>query len=320
VAVSLLAAAAAAGAQPTDKVYRVGYLATGAANSNPHLAQAFRDGLRELGWVEGQNLVIDYRFAENRRDRLPDLAAELVRNKVDVIVAPGGTPPVVAAREATRTIPIVMMGVGDPVSLGLITSLARPGGNITGLSFGVGFETAGKSLELLKEAVPKVHRVAILSNPTNPSHAPSIDNVKAVARSLSVQLHLFEARAPDQLDNAFTSMVRKRVEALLVVPDSLFILNRGRLADLAARRRLPAIYGYREHVESQGLMSYGPSMSDLFRRTATYVDKILRGAAPAVLPVEQPSKFELIINVKAAKALGLTIPPALLLRADQVLE
>jgi putative ABC transport system substrate-binding protein len=251
---------------------------------------------------------------------LPELAAELVRLKVDVIVAPGGTPPVVAARGVTQTIPIVMIGVGDPVTQGLVSSLARPGGNVTGLSFGVGVETSGKGLELLKEAVPKIRRVAILSNPTNTSQPLSISNVKAAARSLGVQLHFFEARVRDQLDGAFTAMARTHVEALLVVPDSLFIANRTRLADLTARSRLPTAYGYREHVEADGLMSYGPSLPDLFRRTATYVDRILRGARPADLPVEQPTKFELVINVKTAKALRLTIPSALLLRADQVLE
>ena len=318
-AVLILATSLAADAQPTGKVYRIGYLTSGAAGITPRPVAAFREGLRELGWVEGQNIEIDYRHAEGRFDRLPELAAELVRLKPDVIAA-GPTPPAVAAKNATATIPIVMMGVGDPVGLGLVASLARPGGNVTGLSFTVGMETLGKDLELLREALPKVRRVAVLSNPANPSHALAIGNVKAAGRSLGVQLKLLEARGPDQFDGAFTAMAEDRVEALLVVADSLFILHRARLAELAAKYRLPSMHGVRENVEAGGLLSYGPSNEALWRRAAFFVDKILKGAKPADLPVEQPTKFELVINLKTAKALGLTIPQSLVLRADEVIE
>ena len=315
----LLAAPLAAGAQQAGKVYRIGYLAGGSSTSVAHLIEAFRQGLRELGWVEGQNIVIEYRSAEGRSDRLPDLAAELVRLKADIIVALA-TPDTVAAKNATGTIPIVMIAVSDPVGTGLIASLAHPGGNVTGLSFTAGLDTYGKGLDLLKETVPKVRRVAILSNPTNPFHALVIRNVKGAAPSMGVQLQLLEARSPNEFDGAFTAMAKERVEALLVVTDTLFILHRTRLADLAARSRLPAAYGAREYVEAGGLMSYGPNLSDHWRRAATYVDKILKGAKPADLPVEQPTKFELVINLKTAKALGLTIPPSLLTRADQVIQ
>ena len=315
----LLAAPRAAGAQPAGKVHRIGYLSSSSSTAHLPLSEAFRQALRELGWVEGQNIVIEYRFAEGRFDRLPDLAAELVRLKVDIIVATP-TPTAVAAKNATATIPIVGISLIDPVGLGLIESLGRPGGNVTGVSYSVGVETIGKGLELLKEIVPKVRRVAILSNPGNPSYALAIKDVKGAARSLGVQLQLLEARGPTEFDGAFAAMAKERVGALLVVGDSMFNLHRTRLADLAARSRLPAAYGLRENVEAGGLMSYGPSLPDLFRRAATYVDKILKGAKPADLPVEQPTKFELVINLKTAKALGLTIPPSLLGRADEIIQ
>ena len=256
----------------------------------------------------------------SKYDRLPDLAAELVRLKVvDVIVATP-TPPAAAAKNATGTIPIVMIAVGDPVGQGLIASLARPCGNVTGLSFSVGLEIIGKQLELLKETVPKVRRVAILSNPANPFHPLAIKEVKVAARSLGVQLQLLEARGPNEFDGAFAAMAKERVGALLVVTDPLFFLHRTRLADLAAKSRLPAAHGVREHVEAGSLMSYGPSLPDLSRRAATFVDKILKGAKPADLPVEQPTKFELVVNLKTAKALGLTIPQSILIRADEVIR
>ena len=319
ISLAMLLAPLVAAAQQPEKVPRIGYFSAGSPSGAPHLLEAFRKGLRELGWVEDKNIVIDYRFAEGRSDRLPDLAAELVRLKVDIIVAVP-TPAAAAAKNATETIPIVMINVGDPVGLGLIASLARPGGNVTGLSFGVGMETVSKGLELLKETVPKVRRVAILSNPANPSHPLAIREVKVAARSLGLQLQLLEARGPNEFDGAFAAMAKERVGALLVVADSIFILHRTRLADLAARSRLPAAYGVRENVEAGGLMSYGPSVRDLFRRAATFVDKILKGAKPADLPVEQPTKFELVINLKTAKALGLTIPPSVLIRADEVIQ
>ncbi len=319
VVLGFVAAPLTAEAQPAGKVHRIGYLSGRSPTATHPLTEGFRQGLRELGWVEGQNIVIDYRFAEGRFDRLPDLTAELVRLKVNIIVAVA-SPATVAAKNATATIPIVMIAVGDPVGQGLIVSLARPGRNVTGLSLSVGMEIIGKGLELLKEIVPNVRRVAILSNPTNPTYALWIREAKVAARSLGVQLQLLEARGPTEFDGAFATMANERAGALLVVADPMFFLHGARLADLAAKSRLPAAYGFREHAEAGGLMSYGPSLPDLFRRAATYVDKILKGAKPADLPVAQPTKFELVINLGTAKALGLTIPQSLLLRADEVIQ
>jgi len=319
ITLSLLAAPLAAEAQPAGKVPRIGFLSTTSSSDRPALVDAFRQRLRELGWVEGQNVVIDYRYAEDRVDRLRDLAAELVRLKVDVIVSLG-TQGVTAAKNATETIPIVMIAVRDPVGIGLIASLPRPGGNVTGVSGYAGLEIVARQLELLKETVPKIRRVAILSNPTNAYHQLAIREANVAARSLGVQLQVLEARGLNEFDGAFAAMAKERVGALLVLSDTLFSSHRTRLADLAARSRLPAAYGVRESVEAGGLMSYGPSFLDLHRRSATYVDKILKGAKPADLPVEQPTEFELVINLKTAKALGLAIPPSLLQRADQVIE
>jgi ABC-type uncharacterized transport system substrate-binding protein len=314
----MLAVPLAAVAQQAGKVPRIGYLGT---RTLPDFGvDAFRQGLRELGWIEGQNIVVDYRLAEGQLDRLPDLAAELVRLKVDIIVAQA-TPGAAAAKKATDTIPIVMVPVGDPVGLGLIASLARPGGNVTGLSYSVGgLEIIGKQLELLKETLPKIRRVAILLNPANPTRPVAMRDVEVAARSLALQLQFVEARHPDEFDSAFGAMGKARTGGLVVMADTMFVLHRTRLADLAARRRLPTAYGWREHVEAGGLMSYGPSLSDLFRRSATFIDRILKGAHPGDLPVEQPTKFELVINAKTAKALGLTIPQSLLARADQVIQ
>ena len=316
---ALLAAPLVAGAQQAGKVPRIGFLSATSPSDRPRLLDAFRQGLRELGWVEGQNIVIDYRYAEGRVDRLPDLAAELVRLKVDLIVS-WGTQGVTAAKNATETIPIVMIAVRDPVGTGLIASLVRPGGNVTGVSGYAGLEIVAKQLVLLKETVPKIRRVAVLSNPANAYHQLAIREVNVAARSLGVQLQLLEARGPNEFDGAFAAMAKERVGALLVLSDAVLNSHRTRLAELAARSRLPAAYGVRESVEAGGLMSYGPSFLDLFRRAATYVDKILKGARPGDLPVEQPTKFELVINLKIAKALGLTIPPSILQRADQVIE
>ena len=317
-AVGLLAAPLAAGAQPVGKAPRIGFLNGGSRDETLRL-DAFRQGLHELGWVEGQNVAIEYRFAEGRFDRLPDLAAELVRLKVDIIVTQGAQV-TVAAKNASATIPIVGIALIDPVGLGLIASLARPGGNVTGSSYSVGLEILGKQLEMLKETVPKLRRVAILSNPAHPAQPLAIREAKVAAQSLGVRLQLLEARGPDEFDGAFAAMAKERVGALLVASDVMFFLHRSRLVDLAVRSRLPAAYGERGLVEAGGLMSYGPSFPDLWRRGATYVDKILKGAKPGDLPVEQPTKFEFTINRKTAKALGLTIPPVLLLRADQVIE
>jgi putative tryptophan/tyrosine transport system substrate-binding protein len=305
--------------QPAGKVYRIGWLASGSFAAAPHLVAAFQQGLRDFGWVEGQNVEIEYRFAEGSMERLPELAAELVRLKVDLIVAVA-TASSAAAKKATDTIPVVMIAVGDPVGVGLIQNLARPGGNVTGLSFSVAMETFGKSLELLKEAVPSVRRVAILSNPVSPAQPLAISSIRSAAQSLGVELQLLEAREPKQFDGAFAAMAKQRVSALLVVADTIFLLDRRRLTDLAALSRLPVAYGYKEHVEAGGLLSYGPSLSDLWRRAAIFANKILRGAKPADLPVEQATKFELVINMKTAEALGLTVPPSLLARADEVIE
>ena len=318
-AVSLLAAPLAADAQQTGKVPRIGFLSLTSPSDRPSLLDAFRQGLRELGWVEGQNIVIDYRYAEGRVDRLPDLAAELVRLKVDLIVSEG-TQGVTAARNATETIPIVMITVRDPVGTGLIASLARPGGNVTGMSGSAGLEIVAKQLELLKEIVPAIRRVAILSNPTNAYHQLAIREVNVAARSLGVELQLLGARGPNEFDGAFAAMAKERVGALLVLSDAIFGYHQTRLVDLAARSRLPAAYSVRDYVEAGGLMSYGPSLLDSYRQAAAYVDRILKGAKPAELPVEQPSKYELVINLKTAKVLGLTIPPSLLARADEIIQ
>ena len=318
-ALVLLVAPIAATTQPAGKVQRVGLLGAGSSTSSQANAEAFRQGLRELGWVEGRNIVVDYRFAEGRYDRLPELAADLARLKVDVI-AVAGNAAAVAATNATQTIPIVMMSVGDPVGSGLIASLARPGGNVTGLAFSVGLETLDKGLELLKEMIPNVRQVAVLANPGNPSHSLVMERVNAAARSLGLQLHLLEARGPDEFDRAFATMTRKRVAAVFVASEAMFILHRVRLAELEARHRLPSMHAFREDVEAGALMSYGPSLKAIWRRGAFFVDRILKGAQAGDLPVEQPSTFELVINTKRATTLGLTIPPSLLLRADEIIK
>jgi putative ABC transport system substrate-binding protein len=315
----LLAAPLAAEAQQVAKVPRIGYLALNPA-ANPHLHEAFRQGLRDLGYVEGRNVVIEYREAEGKPERLPALAAELVALKVDVLVAQP-TVAALAAKQATRTLPIVFP-VAEPVTSGLVTSLARPGGNITGLSI-LAPEMVGKGLELLKEAVPGVSRVAVLWHPGAFPERTAKDmrkEVEVAARALGVRLQFIEARGPDDFDRAFLDMTRARAGALTVLAGSMFFSERRRLVDLAAKNRLPAVYQWREGVDAGGLMAYGPSVPDLFRRAATYVDKILKGAKPAELPVEQPTKFELVINLKTAKALGLTIPQSVLGRADEVIQ
>ena len=309
----VLAPLSAAAEQPA-KVPRIGYLAS---TSPSPVHDAFRQGLRELGYIEGQNTVVEYRWAEGKLERFPDLAAELVRLKVDVIVA-STTAPALAAKNATTTIPIVIVYVADPVGRGLVASLARPGGNITGLSWG-GIELSGKQLELLKEAVPKLSRVAVLTNPAGEFHRAVLREAEAAAGALAVQLQPFEVRDPTDFDSAFAAMTRARAGALLVPGDPMFFIQRTRVAHLAAKSRLPAMYGLREHVEAGGLMSYAPSIRDTHRRAAVYVDKILKGAKPADLPVEQPTKFEMVVNLKTAKALGLTIPQSILIWADQVM-
>jgi len=319
-AASLVSMPLAIEAQQSGKVPRLGYLAAPARSTRTQtLLNSFLQGLRELGWVEGKDVAIEYRWADGRADRLRELAAELVRLQVDVIFATS-TAVAVAAKNATSTIPIVVPTMSNPEELGLVASIARPGGNVTGLSYSAGLEIFGKQLELLKETVPKVRRVAILSNPANPSSAGVIRNVKVAARSLGLQLQLLEARGPNEFDGAFAAMSRERAGALLVVSDPTFDLHGTRLAQLAANSRLPAMYGLGTHPELGGLMSYGVDIRHNFRRAAAYVDKIFKGTEPGDLPVEQPSKFELVINLKTAKALNLTIPQSVLLRADQIIQ
>jgi ABC-type uncharacterized transport system substrate-binding protein len=317
--IGLLVAPFATEAQQSGRVYRVGYLSTPTRESVEHGLAAFLRTLRELGWIEGQNLIIEYRWAEGNVERLPALAAELVRYKVDVIVAPAGSA-ALAAKNATSSIPIVMIFASDPVEMGLVASLRRPGGNITGTTFTPGPEIFGKQLQILKEAVPHASRVAVLSNPADPSFALQVRQVEATARSLGIRLQHVEARGPEEFDSAFAAMARERADALLVTGTSTFLAHRTRVAELAVKGRLPTMYSFRESVEAGGLMAYAVNMADFVGRSAVYVDKILKGAKPADLPIEQPTKFELIINLKAAKALGITVPQALVLRADEVIQ
>jgi putative tryptophan/tyrosine transport system substrate-binding protein len=306
-------------AQQTAKVPRVGWLSPGSQTSDQSFVAAFRDGLRELGWMVGQNVAIESRWAEGKFELLPDLAAELVRLKVDVIVA-NVTQASLAAKRATTTIPIVMVGVGDPLGSGLVDSLARPSGNVTGPSSMLA-EASAKQLALLKETVPSASSVAVLWNPANPVwQASALKQTEAAARAMGLRLQLVEARGPDELEGAFATITRERSGALFVPADIIFVRHAQQMADLAARHRVAAMYGFREHVEAGGLMSYAASFPVMFRRAAAFVDKILKGAKPGDLPVEQPTKFELVINLKTAKALGVTIPQAVLQRADEVIR
>ena len=311
----LLAAPPAAPAQPAPgKTARIGLL----GDVPSFLTEAFRQGLRELGYVEGQNIAIDYRAPEWKYERLPGLAAELVRLKVDVIVA-ASPPATEAAKQATSTIPVVFTVSGDPVAEGFVASLARPGGNITGLAT-IAPELVGKQLEMLKAVVPKVYRVAVLQNPSQQGHARAVREAKGAARTLGVELQILQARTPAEIDAAFAAMSRQRTGGALVLRDAVYRAQRAQIVALAAKHRIPAVYGLREEAEAGGLMAYGASVPQLFRRAATYVDKILKGAKPADLPVEQPTKFELVINLRTARALGLTIPPSLLAQADEVIQ
>jgi putative ABC transport system substrate-binding protein len=283
--------------------------------------EAFRQGLRELGYVEGQNITIESRWTEAGHDRYSDLAAlvaDLIPLKVDVIVTVGGTA-TQAAQQATRTIPIVMSVVNDPVGSGLVATLARPGGNVTGLTI-ISSDLAGKQLQLLKEVAPKLARVALLTNPENPASARFLREAEAAARALGLRLHTLEARNSQEIDSAFAAMTGDRAGALLILPDGVFLGQRIQIPELAATTRLPSIYGTPEYAEAGGLMGYGASRLDQMRRAATFVDKILKGAKPADLPVEQPAKFELVINRRTAKAIGLTIAPSLLQRADHIID
>jgi len=313
----LLAAPLVAEAQRVSEVYRVGFLGAASPLGYAPFVEALRLGLRDLGYVEGKNLAIEYRWAEGKYDRLPDLAAELVRQKVDLIVT-HGTPGTLAAKQATRTIPIVMALSGDAVANGLVASFARPGGNITGTSFFFP-ELNAKRLELLKEALPRARRMAAFANPDNPATAGALKALDQMAGSLTVDFHSVEVRGPDEFPGAFSAMVQRRVEGVVVLDDGMLIGNARKVADLTAKNRLPAI-GFKEYFDAGGLMAYAVNFPKIWRRAGFFVDKILKGTKPADLPVEQASKFDLVINLKAAKALGLTVPQSLLQRADQVIE
>src|SRR5262245_64639975 len=317
---SMLAAPLTGEAQQSAKIARIGWLGNNLA-ALPHVHEAFRQGLRDLGYVVGRDVVIEYRDAEGKLERFPALAAELVALKVDVIVT-GNTPAALAAKQATRTIPIVFAGTADPVTSGLVSGLARPGGNVTGLS-SLTPEVVGKWFEHLKQAVPGVSRVAVLWHPGGLGERTNKDmmtGAEVAAGALGVRLQFVEARGPADFDRAFSDMTRARVGALTVLTSPMFFSEQRRLVDLAAKNRLPAVYSRREFVDAGGLMAYGENQVEVARRAATYVDRILKGTKPGDLPVEQPTKFELVINLKAAKALGLTIPPSVLARADQVVE
>jgi ABC-type uncharacterized transport system substrate-binding protein len=315
-AVSLVLAPLAVEGQ-AGKVYRVGFLWDTPAVW-PHALEAFRQGLRDLGWVEGQNIIIEYRWTEGRFDRLPSLVEELVRLKVDLIVAPTSIY-TGAAQRATSTIPIVFASHADPIGSGHVASLARPGTNATGLTI-VMSETMAKSLELLKGTVPGLTRVAVIWDPATPSHRPALKAVEDMGRAMRLRLQALAVRSTTEFDSAFSAIVKERAGAVLVLSTPLFMGGAKQLAQLALTHKLPSMFGPREHVEAGGLLSYSPDRADLYRRAATYVDKILKGANPADLPVQQATKFELVINLKTAKALGLTIPQSILVRADEVIQ
>ena len=308
----------AARAQQSRKVPRIGVLLPGTAASFALRTKAFLEGLRDLGYVEGQTIAIEWKWGQDRAEGLPELAAELVGRNVDVIVT-GGTPAAKALKSATGTIPIVMAIIGDPVAAGLVESLARPGGNATGFSI-VAPDLSGKRLELLKEIVSEVSPVAVMLNTRNPQSQFELKEMQAAARAMGLQLHPIQISPEDKLEEAFAAMSRASARALIILTDPIFFSQRRKIVDLATRSRLPAMYFFQEFAEEGGLMSYGPSDTDLYRRSATYVDRILNGAKPSELPVEQPTKFDLVINLKAAKALGLDISPMLLARADKVIE
>jgi putative ABC transport system substrate-binding protein len=312
-----LAAPLTSFAQQKGKIWRIGFLGTASASGFARRVDALRAGLRDLGYVEGKNLAIEYRWAEEKYDRLPELAAELVRLKVDVIVTHGV--PTRAAKAATTTIPIVMATSADPVAIGLVASLARPGGNVTGMA-GFGPEGSAKRLELLKDALPRTRQVAVLLNPDNPGNIRlALPAMEATAKSLKLELQPFPVRGSGEFESAFAAMAKRRVDAVVTTEDGVFIVNAGAIANLAAKTRLPSV-GFIEFSEAGGLMAYGANRRELWRRAAYFVDRILKGAKPADLPVEQATRFETVLNQKTAKALGLQFPQAVLARADRVIE
>ena len=315
VAVVLLAAGVIAHAQQPSKVLRIGYITLSSLAANSARRDAFLEGLHKLGYIEGQNVIIEYRYADSRADRLPELAAELVRLKVDIIVA-GGTQVNLVAKKATSTIPIVMLNSDDPLGSGLVESLARPGGNVTGLST-ISQELSGKRLELFKESFPKIRRIAII---WYSGSEPTFRETQAAARDLGFKIQAVQVRAPEDLDNAFAAIAKEHPEGLFPATSAFMSANRKKIIAFAAKNRLPAMYSNVEYVDDGGLMSYAANILDLHRRAAVYVDKIAKGAKPTDLPVEQPMKFEFVVNLQAAKQIGLTIPPNLLVRADRVIK
>jgi putative ABC transport system substrate-binding protein len=317
-ALALLAAPAAATAQQAAKVQRIGVLGSATAAGNRVRVDAFRQGLRDLGYTEGQNIAIEYRWADGHYDRLPNLAKEMVARNPDVIVSTGGRPTAVALRAATKTIPVIFLTV-DPVADGIVLSLLRPGGNLTGLDvFSAELDT--KRLAILKEALPKISRVTVLWNPANLSGVPQRNRTEIAAHTLGIQLNVLDVRVPSDIDTVFAVITRERPDALLVLNDAMIDSQRDRIVQLTAQARLPAMYQWREFAEAGGLMSYGADLTQMYRRAASYVDKILKGAKPADLPVEQPTKYELVVNLKTASTLGVTIPQSVVLLADRVIR
>jgi len=314
----LLAVSVSAQAQQSGKIPRIGFLGNSTLDLEANLVGPFREGLRALGYVEGKNILIEYRWAEGKYERFPALIGELVAQKVEIIVT-AGTPASLAVKKAAPSIPLVMIAVGDPIGTGLIESLANPGGNATGLT-SMAVDLEGKRLELLREVIPKLSHVAVFWNPTNPFQANSEKELQAAARAFKMKVLSLGVQAPEQFDNAFATIRKERPRALLVLADRLFLHHRTRIMEFAIKNRLPGVYAYVELVEAGGLMSYGPSYADMHRRAATFVDKILKGRKPSDLPVEQPMKFELVINLKAAKQIGLTVPQWTLMKADKVIK
>jgi putative ABC transport system substrate-binding protein len=304
--------------QQTGKIARIGFLSPYPASIAAPRAEAFRQGLRDLGWVEGRNIAVEYRYADGIYERLPGIAAELVELNVDVIVA-SPSPAIRAAQKATATIPIVMPGTGDPVGSGFVKSLARPGGNITGLAL-MSNDLSPKLLDLLRSLIPSLSRVAVLVNPSSSPNRAILDNARAAARRVGIDIVPLEANTAREIENGFSSMVQSRAQAVIVGQAWFFVLQQRQIAELASKYRLPSITGNREFAEAGGLMSYGQNIADHYRHAAVYVDKILKGAKPADLPVEQPTKFEMVVNLKAAKIIGLAVPPSLLARADEVIQ
>jgi putative ABC transport system substrate-binding protein len=303
-------------AQP--KIPRIGFMGNSTAALEANLVDAFREGLRELGYEEGRNIAIEYRWADGNYDEFPALVAELIAAKVDAIVT-AGTPAALAVKKATTTVPLIMVAVGDPVGTGLVPSLARPGGNLTGLS-SIAPDLEGKRLQLLREVVPALSHVAMFINSLNPFHVSSMRQARAAAQAMGIKLQLHDIRKSEDLDDAFAAIRKERPDALLILADRIFLHNRERMMDFTKEQRLPNVNAYKELVEVGGLMSYGPSYEDMHKRAAIYIDKILKGAKPADLPIEQPSKFTFIVNLKSAKALGVTVPSQLLGLADQLIE